>query len=142
MIPLYYLAQKAFSQKMQQVPLSNQHETENKLPAIHLISYSLNRLPTKISTSNWNLSLLFSQITSRENPRKRSNTYLQRLFWMYWRCSHYCFQHSFCSYIPLLAIELMHNVIDSFLPVVLVQAGNLHFRCSSSVPFGPLYTPR
>ena len=41
----YYLAQKAFSQKMQQVPLSNQYETENKLPAIHSISYSLNRLP-------------------------------------------------------------------------------------------------
>ncbi len=41
----YYLAQKAFSPKDQQVPLSNQYETEANYQRIQLISYSINRLP-------------------------------------------------------------------------------------------------
>ena len=125
----YYLAQKAFSQKMQHVPLSNQYETESKLPAIHSISYSINRLPVVLRfLPAIGTFIALAQITSREKLLGKDQIpYLQRLSGCIGASTIIAAGICFCSYIPLFTIELIRNGIGSAsYPVVLVQAGTIY----------------
>lgn len=125
----YYLAQEAFSQKMQHIPLSNQYETESKLPAIHSISYSINRLPVVLRfLPAIGTFIALAQITSREKLLGKDQIlYLKRLFGCINASAIIAAGICLCSYIPLFAIELIRNGIGSAsYPVVLVQAGTIY----------------
>ena len=125
----YYLAQEAFSQQMQHVTLSNQYETESKLPAIHSISYSINRLPVVLRfLPAIGTFIALAQITSREKLLGKDQIpYLKRLSGCIGASTIIASSICLCSYIPLLTIELMHNGIGlASYPVVLVQAGTIY----------------
>ena len=119
---------------MQQVPLSNQYETESKLPAIHSISYSINRLPVVLRfLPAIGTFIALAQITSREKLLGKDQIpYLQRLSGCIGASTIIASSICLCSYIPLLAIELMHNGDwISFLPCCSSSGRNhLHFKCS------------
>lgn len=125
----YYLAQETFSQKMQQVLVSNQYETESKLPAIHSISYSINRLPIILRfVPAIGTFIALAQITSREKLLGKDQIpYLHRLFGCIGAATVIAATICLCSYIPLFTIELIRNGIgSSSYPVVLVQAGTIY----------------
>ena len=125
----YYLAQETFSQKMQQVLVSNQYETESKLPAIHSISYSINRLPIVLRfVPAIGTFVALAQITSREKLLGKDQIpYLHRLFGCIGAATIIAATICLCSYIPLFTIELIRNGIGlTSYPVVLVQAGTIY----------------
>ncbi len=128
---LYYLAQSITSKKMQMSPLSNQYETENKLPTLYThVSYSLNELLVVQIHSLIGTFIALAQVSLLEERLlgKDQIPYLQRLSGMYWRLQLLLQKNlCLCSLYSSACLNLMHNGIGfSFLPCCSSSSRN-HF---------------